>query len=145
MSVAPPYGRFGFPAVIVTVGASPVGGCEVTPTVTVAESFPPAPVQKILKKVVVVRFDTVCDPPFAFTIPDQVVAGLLLATHCVAFCAFQESIVAPPDVTDVGFAVKVTVGGFCGCTTVTVALSDADPPGPVHVSVYIDVWVGDTD
>ena len=53
---------------------------------------------------------TVCDPPFAFLEPLHPPD----ATHEVAFCTLHESIEFPPCWIDAGFAVRFTVGAFCG-------------------------------
>ncbi len=57
-----------------------------------------------------------------------------LAVQDVALLELQVNVDEPPDWTLVGFAARLTVGGG-GAVTVTVALWEALPPGPVQVSV----------
>ena len=57
-----------------------------------------------------------------------------LAVQDVAFVLDQVKVDEPPDATDVGDPLNETVGGGA---TVTVALWVAEPPVPVHESVYV--------
>jgi hypothetical protein len=61
-----------------------------------------------------------------------------LATHEVAFELDHVSVDDPPDATLVGDALSETVGAGA---TATVALWLAEPPVPVHVSVYVPLPV----
>lgn len=56
----------------------------------------------------------------------------------VAPLLFHVRVDAPPAVTDVGFALKVTVGFDEVVLTVTVLEAETLPPGPVHVRTYVD-------
>lgn len=55
-----------------------------------------------------------------------------LAAQLVAFVLDQLKVDALPDIMDVGFAVRVTVGG--AGFTVTEAAACAEPPAPEQVS-----------
>jgi hypothetical protein len=55
------------------------------------------------------------------------------AAHEVAFALDQVNVELLPDVTDVGFAVKVTLGAAVA-PTATIAEALADPPVPVQES-----------
>jgi hypothetical protein len=117
-------------------------GCDPTVTVTVSESVPPAPVQNKLKDVVLVRFETVCCPLVEFFVPFQFAPVLLFAVHEVAFVTDHVSVVEPFHDTEVGFAFNVITGGFTGCDpTLTVTVSEALPPFPVQVIVYVVLLV----
>ena len=59
------------------------------------------------------------------------------AVQEVAWVEDQVKVEPLPLVTLVGFALMETLGGVAD--TVTVADCDAEPPGPVHVSVYFEV------
>jgi hypothetical protein len=52
----------------------------------------------------------------------------------VAFAAITVKVDKFPEITEVGFAVMVTVGRGCG-VTVTVALAEVLPPAPVAAAV----------
>jgi len=67
--------------------------------------------------------------PLTGTGPDQ----LPVAVHALAFVVPHVSVEVPPGPTKSGAAVRLIVGGV---PMVTVACAVADPPGPVHVSVY---------
>ena len=56
------------------------------------------------------------------------------ALHVVALVELHVSVEAPPDVMELGFAVRVAVGTG---TTVTVAEAFALPPVPEQLSVYV--------
>jgi hypothetical protein len=56
------------------------------------------------------------------------------AAQLVAFVEFQVSVELPPLDTEVGLAVRVTVGA--DAVTVTVVDCAAEPPAPAQVSVY---------
>jgi hypothetical protein len=87
-------------------------------------------VQLNVKSVAAVMAAVVSVPLIAFA-PDQPPDAVQL----VAFVELQVSIVVPPLVTLVGFALKVTVG--TGGVTVTFAVAFASPPAPVQVSVNV--------
>ena len=57
------------------------------------------------------------------------------AVQLVAFVVLQVSVELLPLVTEVGFAVRETVGGCGAAVTLTVTLFDALPPAPVQLSV----------
>ena len=57
-----------------------------------------------------------------------------------ALVELHDSMVVSPWPIIAGAALKSTVGGPMGITTVTVALADATPPGPVAVRVYMVVF-----
>jgi hypothetical protein len=61
------------------------------------------------------------------------------AEHAVTFCVDQVIVEAVPDSTVLGAALNVTVGG--DRETVTVVDCVAEPPDPVHVSSYSEVFV----
>jgi hypothetical protein len=63
-------------------------------------------------------------------VPDQAPE----AEHVVAFFVDQVSVEAPPELTVLGPALRVTIGG--NAETVTVADCVAAPPVPVQVSSY---------
>jgi len=69
-----------------------------------------------------------CEPLVA-SLPDQAPD----ATHEVALVEVHDSVEAPPLVTVLGLALKLTVGA--GEVTVTVADCAALPPAPVQVRV----------
>ncbi len=73
--------------------------------------------------------DTLAVPDTAF-VPDQPPA----AVHEVAFVEDHVSVALDPEVIDVGFAAKVTVGATGAGVTLTVADREAAPPVPVHES-----------
>jgi hypothetical protein len=75
-----------------------------------------------------------CEPAVA-TDPDQPPE----AVQAVALVDDQVTVELPPLATLVGLALKETLGGLA--ETVTVADCDAEPPAPVHVSVYLVVAV----
>lgn len=56
------------------------------------------------------------------------------AVHDVALVLAHVSVALPPDRTDVGLAVSVSVGAGLALT-VTCALREMLPPAPVHCSV----------
>jgi len=68
--------------------------------------------------------------PLAFLLPDHAPE----AEHKVAFWLNQVRLDEPPELTVLGSAWSVTVGGKA--VTVTVADWLAEPPGPVQVSSY---------
>lgn len=110
-------------ALSVTSGANPE---TVTVAVWVAE--PPGPVQ-LSSNSVVLGSAPVDQVPLVATVPLQPPE----AAHCVAFCELQVKEDIPPLLTVVGEADRVTVGA--GEVTMTSADCEADPPGPVQVSV----------
>ena len=110
-----------------------VGICA-GPTVTVAdwEALPPAPEQLSVYVVVAASGPT--------TTPVALLVGWVPvqppeAVQLVALVELHVSVEEPPLATLVGFAVSVTDGGGGGAETVTVAVCDALPPGPVQSSV----------
>jgi len=110
-------------AVSVTMGANPE-------TVTVADwvAEPPGPVQVNSYSVVLGRLP-VDQMPFNATAPLQPPE----AVQAVALFEVQFRLDMPPPVTVVGDAARVTVGA--AELTTTSADCEADPPGPVQVSV----------
>ena len=121
---APPLAtEVGF-AVRLTVGA----GTTVTAAVATL-LVPPVPVQLKEYDVVDVSAPVLCTPLVA-SAPLQPP----LAVHEVALVEFQVSVDAPPLATEVGFAVRVTVGAG---TTVTVAVATLlVPPAPLQLNEY---------
>jgi len=78
--------------------------------------------------------------PLVATLPDQPSD----AVQAVASVDDQVKVELPPLATLVGLALRETLGGgeVTGAEeTVTVADWDAEPPAPVHVSVYLVVFV----
>jgi hypothetical protein len=73
--------------------------------------------------------------PLRVFAPDQAPEAL----QAVALLVDQLKVALPPLVSELGVAVKLTVGE--GALTETVADCAADPPGPVQVSVYVEVSV----
>jgi hypothetical protein len=110
-------------ALSVTTGGNPE-------TVTVADCVadPPDPVQ-VNTYSVVLESAPVDHVPFVATAPLQPSE----AVHAVAFSDFQLRLDMPPLTTVAGEAARVTVGA--GEVTTTSADCEADPPGPVQVSV----------
>jgi hypothetical protein len=85
-----------------------VGDCaDTTETVVVAEVFPPLPVAVAVYVVVVVGV-TVCVPPVAPKV--YVVPSVPVTVTLVASVAVTVKVDVPPEVTDPGLAVRVTVG-----------------------------------
>ena len=70
-----------------------------------------------------------CEPPVA-SLPDQ----LPEAVHAVALVVDQVNIELLPLSTELGLAVRLTVGAGAAGVTETVADWVALPPGPVQVS-----------
>jgi hypothetical protein len=82
---------------------------------------------------------TDCVPPS--TGREYVVWSVPVIDTKVAFAAVTVKVDAFPEMTDVGFAVMLTVGaGFA--VTVTVARAEVLPPAPVAAAVYVAVVVG---
>jgi len=104
------------------------GGSEETVTVADWVAEPPGPVQVSEYSVVLGRAP-VDQVPLVATVPFQAPDEV----HAVAFCELQVNSDMPPLATVVGEAVSVTVG--VEETTTTSADCEADPPGPVQVSV----------
>jgi hypothetical protein len=117
-----------------TLGGGEVTGAEETVTVADWDAEPPAPVHVSVYLVVVVRGEVVWEPLVA-RLPDQPSD----AVHAVASVDDQVNVELPPLATPAGLVVSETVGG--ALETVTVAVWDAEPPAPVHVSVYLVVVV----
>jgi hypothetical protein len=108
---------------VVTVGLSGVGTL-VTDTVTESDAEPDVFVHVIEKVVVEVRFET-CLLPSATTVPFHCEFELE-ALQNVALVDVQERSIEPPEVTEVGLAVRFTVGTFTGCApTVTVTVAES--------------------
>ncbi len=93
-------------------------------TIAVFHTVPPSPVHSSVKLVVPLSavVDSVPDVPREPLQPS-------CAVHEVALVDDQLSVELPPVVTEVGFAVSVSVGAG-GAVTVTVALCDTVPPSP---------------
>jgi hypothetical protein len=105
-----------------------------TETVTLCVAVPPVPLHAMVKVEVLVSAPVDFEPAVASVpvhAPDAVQAVALLEDHV--------SVAAPPLVTVVGEALRDTLGA--GAETVTVAVCEAVPPAPVHVSVYLVVAV----
>jgi hypothetical protein len=116
-------------AVRVTVGTG-IGSAP-TETVAVATADPPRPVHVIVYVVLEVRLDF-SSVPERDLLPDHPP----VAVQDVAFVDVQARVDDPFQATDVGFAVRVTVGaGIGSAPTETVAFAEAVPPGPVQVIV----------
>ncbi len=120
-----------------TVGAGVVAAATVTVAVA-AGLVPPAPVQVSEYEVLAVRATVVC-VPLGASVPLQPP----LAEHEVAFVELHVRVDDPPLATDVGAALKDTVGtgvagGVVVVATVTVARAGAltPPDDPVQVSEY---------
>lgn len=111
------------PALSVTIGAN-------AETVMVADwvAEPPLPVQ-VSSKSVVLWSASVAQVPLVATAPLQPPE----AVQAVAFSEFQLNVDVPSVATVVGVAANVTAGA--GAVTTTSADCEAEPPGPVHVSV----------
>jgi hypothetical protein len=110
-------------ALRVTVGAE-----LSTVTVVVALADPPAPLHVRVYAWVEVNAPVDWEPLIG-RVPDQPSE----AVQDVTFAELHMSVAAVPEVTAVGFALRVTVGP--GLFTVTVAVARVDPPAPVHSSV----------
>lgn len=72
-----------------------------------------------------------CDPPVAL-VPVHEPSAL----QAVALVDDQVSVELPPEATEPGLALILTVGAGLAVLPVTVTVADwvAEPPGPVHVS-----------
>jgi hypothetical protein len=114
-----------------------VGACEVAVTVIVVDwvADPPAPVQTI-EYAVVVAGETA-------SVPEEPTAVKLVPTQLIAFVEDQVSVDDWPLMIDEGEAEMLAVGAGAA-VTVTVSDCVADPPAPVHFSVYFVVAVGET-
>jgi hypothetical protein len=118
---------------LVTGQATPLtGAADATDTVTLCALDPPVPVQVSVYVALADRAPVLCVP-----LTDSVPAHAPEAVHEVALVEAQVSVEAPPLATLVGLALKDTVG--TAADTETVADCDADPPVPVHASVYLVV------
>jgi hypothetical protein len=124
---APPEATDVGEALSVSVGA----GAEPTTMETLRFTEPPAPVQVNVYVASALSGPTVAEPNVA-RLPDQAP----LAVHDVAFALVHESRELPPNATLVGDALNDRLGAGIDCA-VTVTLSDALPPSPVHVSVNV--------
>ena len=111
----------------------PVGGGDIE-TVADPPAVPPGPVQARLNVRVLVNAPVDWLPKVGLA-PDHPPE----AVQVVAFVEDQESIEAPPLVTDVGFAASDTVG--TRGDTVTVAEALAVPPNPVQERLNVLVLV----
>ena len=89
--------------------ANTTGNGAVTLTVTVLFADPPEPVQVRVKVEFEVRLPVDCEPEIEF-IPDQAPE----ATHEVALDEDQVRVETDPEVTEVGFAKRATVGAAGG-------------------------------
>jgi len=106
-------------------------------TVIVSLPVPPVPVQ-VRVKVEVAESAPVLAVPLVALDPDHAP----LAVQLAALVALQVSVDDPPLATVSGLAVSVTTGAGA---TVTVTLLAADPPVPLHASVYVVVEATVTD
>lgn len=123
-------------ASITTVGA----GLGVTVTVVAAEAFPPTP-DATAVYIVVVAGLTACVPPLGcrvYVLPSDPTTLTSVAPDAV-IVRMEEL----PVLIEVGLAVIVTVGRRVGIT-VSVALAEFVPPGPVATAVYVVVAAGFT-
>lgn len=127
-TLVPPLATLVGEADKLTVGA---GVAAVTETDVDACVVPPLPVQLRLN-VVFVLSAPVLELPEVDFVPLQPPD----AEQDVAFVDDQRSVLLLPLVTDVGEADSETVGAGVGAVTETVRLACAEPPAPVHVSVY---------
>jgi hypothetical protein len=118
-----------------------VGGCS-TSTTTVDEVLPPGPEHV---RTNVLFWLSVADTwlPDTFLLPDQAPDAVQL----VAFVLDQTSVVVSPDLTLLGVAVKVTIGGY---NTSTITEAAPVPPAPSQVNVKVlgcvrgpEVWEDD--
>ena len=107
-----------------TVGG--FGAAGTTLTVTFFAMSPPAPVH-VSEYVVVALGETIWFPESAFAPLHPP-----LAVHDVALVEAQVSVEVPTVVMVVGSAVNSNVGASGTAVTVTVTLSFAVPPAPVH-------------
>lgn len=109
-------------AVRVTVGA----GFALTVTVADCAAVPPVPVQ--VSVYVALALSAPVDwEPLTALLPDHAPE----AVQAVALVADQVSVEALPLTSELGLAVRVTVGA--GVDTATLADCVALPPGPVHI------------
>jgi hypothetical protein len=106
-----------------------VGAEALTETTAEDCAEPPLPAHDRLNVDVEASAPVDCEPLGAFEPPHAPDAVQL-----VAFVELQVSVEAPPEDTDVGFAVIETVGA--SCETIAVVEVSLVPPGPVHVSTY---------
>lgn len=110
-----------------------VGG--LTFTVTVRSADPPGPVH-VSAKLVVADSALLVAVPETGRLPVQPPDDVQAEAPVVD----QVSVVVPPCATDVGFAVRLMVGTGGG-VTLTSTDCTADPPGPVHVNVNVELTV----
>jgi hypothetical protein len=103
-------------------------GFGLTVTVVDCAAVPPLPVQVSAYVVLAVSAPVDCDPLVGM-LPDHPPE----AVHDVAFAADQASVELLPLITELGFALRLTVG--VGDFTDTVADCAALPPAPVQVNV----------
>lgn len=103
-----------------------VGAAAVTDTVLDCEAVPPAPVQ-VMPKVALAESAPVDWEPLTALVPDQ----LPVAAQLVALLADQVNVELLPLTTELGLALKVTVGA--GLLTVTVTDCVVLPPAPLQV------------
>jgi hypothetical protein len=116
----------------VNVGVTPPEGGVVV-TDAEREVVPPVPVQASVKVLMLESGPVDCEPLIALE-PDQAPEAVQLD----ASADDQLSIEACPSVTEVGFALNVTVGAGGGAAvTVTVVFAEALPPVPVQESVNV--------
>ena len=106
-----------------------VGASEVTVTVADCAALPPAPVQVRVYVASAVSVPVDCEPLMA-SAPDQAPE----AVQAVAFVVNQLKLELLPLAIELGFAVRLTVGGALGEVTETATAWIALPPVPVHVS-----------
>ena len=77
---------------------------------------------------------TDCVPPLGCSVYELPLVPV--SVTCVAFVAVTVKMDGFPAITEVGFAMIVTVGGgFEAAVTVTIAVADAFPPAPVAAAV----------
>jgi hypothetical protein len=131
----PPEATLVGDAVNVRVGA----GAVPTVTVTLRVTLPPEPVQVSVYVEVALSGPTFAEPNVA-RLPDHAP----LAVQLVAFELVHDNCEVPLNATFVGDALNDSVGAEIACA-VTVTLSDAVPPAPVHASVNVVVAVIEPD
>ena len=111
------------------------GGAE-TATVTSPAEVPPGPMHVSVYAVLTESAPVLCVPLVAL-VPLQPPE----AVQEVAPVEDQVSVAEPPEVTEAGEAVRVTVGAGGGAVTVTVTLEGVEPPAFEQVRVKVTVVV----
>jgi hypothetical protein len=127
-------------SVVVPPGATPGGFAlrdtdgdvaEVTFTVTLDTAPPPGPLQ-VSVNVVLAEIAPDWALPFTARLPLQP----LDAVHASALLVVHDSVVVPPEETEVGLADKLIVGGLC--PPVPCPEVPPEPPPPPHAAIDRD-------